>query len=670
MRHISFILFTLFWLLTASGCISNEEPVDKKAYVDFNVKIMTRGNGDNGPGDELNLSSVRILLFDKLGNCALNRKCTNTEFNRTTDSDGNTIITLIHSLSFTSQIIRDEFDVYAVLNDENGFYSSTVDGQKLSDGLDACSEGTHCLLTFRALLQTPLTYSSLTGLMPEEPPFVMCAHQERVTIPDGTTPGKPYTINLSESEDDYTDRSMAIIYIDKITSDNGDEDVPGIPDGDGKETPGDRAFTSRIFVTKAELINVPAQYVWNAEDNRREEGNAPLSETFLNISTDDKGYINDADLIRHWSGTLWQKFNCKLVQASTCDSTYGAWRMGGNGKQAWMVGKHEVEVKENDLATYQSLDKIAGEDGAREYRTKGQKGSFVNDLIDLILNGITEQGPYSDKSSEIEELTKEEALVSNTAWSLPIEKGWYVPENISTSKETATAIRIRLLIAKPEIKLDGEDIGDNWMKYVDWEPGGSQDTGGNGWNYYCGDDSLSKYTPKDGPYKGMLYDDIATNVVPEDDAKGLKQGGDVFLDKFAKICRHADIEQYMPNTGPNNTKDAPYHIVIGGLSARRRGGLADHEFVTNGSDADVKAYWQIPQGSIPVEFIIPINNADFDGDYSVRRNYRYNVTLTVNKNTYDILSKLDLSNGPSPTKSSANASPIKVSVERIKRSEP
>lgn len=608
MRHILFILFTLFILLSAAGCISNEEPIGKETYVDFNIKILTRGNGENGSGDKLNMSSVRIILFDKQGNCVVNTKYTTFEISQ--DETENTIIKIKDPISFTSQNIREEFDIYAVLNDESNFHSSTINGQSLSTCLEGCKVGTNCQSKFLDLLHTPLIYSSLTEITSEEPSFVMCAHKERVTIPDYTTWDNPYTIDLSKSETDenFTNRTMAIIYIDKITSDDDDN-----PNNDQSN---DLSSTSCIFVTNAELINVPAQYVWNDDENK---GNGlPLVANFFKVDTDEEGYIKNTDQYRSWSGTLTQTFKGSLYQEGTCEKDFRCWREEDNkGVDAWAIGYY------NSISPHPLT--ILDYNNAQNKRLTSNNGNFVLNMISKIVTELTAYDKYEDKMSDLTSLAKDDAVVSNNHWDIHVNQGWYVPENISTSSLTATAIKISLVIAKPEIILPDEDIGDSWMDYVDW---GKDD----GWKYYSEDNELT---------------DIGYDT------------GESFLKTFARVCWHNNIE----NIDIDGSSDG-YHCFIGGLSRRRYGDI-DETFTTDINNG-INASWQIPQGSITAEFIIPINNADFDDDYSIRRNWRYNVTLRVNKDTFEQIK----SDGTYLTRSSANSSPIKVNVERIKLSEP
>lgn len=599
MRHTLFILYILlFMLLLLSGCISNEIRVDKKTYIDFNVKILTRGNGDNGVGDALSVSSVRIILFDKQGKCVANQKY--TTFDRIQDSEENTIITVKEPISFTSWTIREKYDIYAVLNEE-GFYDKTTNEQRrLSEYLNGYIVGTNCQQDFIDLLHMPLAYETIQPITnADEPCFIMYAHKEEIAIPDNTTQGKPYHIDLSD-ENKLTDRSMAIVYIDKITSDNGNEDITG-----------DRSLTSRIFVKSADLINVPTQYVWNDNDNRG-EGNWLPEKNFFTLSTDADGYVNDAGQ-RIWPGILTQTFTGSLYQEGVCERDFRCWRKSDNkGVRGWAIGYHN-NVSPLVISTYNL---------AQEKRTEANNGNFVDDMIDAIVDELTSYDKYEDRLSDLTSLEKAEAQVSDTYWNISVNQGWYVPENISTSSRTATAIKIHLVIARPEIILPEENTGSAWMDYVNW---------GKGWKYYSDDKEL-----------------INT---------GYSESYD-FLYKFARICWHNDIEQI----DRDGSRDG-YHCFIGGLSRRRYG---DIDATFNTDMENVNGSWKIDAAtSIEKEFIIPINNLDFDNDYSIHRNYRYNVTLKVNKNTYNLLSNTSIR-----SKSSMNTSPIQASVEKIKLSEP
>ena len=105
------------------------------------------------------------------------------------------------------------------------------------------------------------------------------------------------------------------------------------------------------------------------------------------------------------------------------------------------------------------------------------------------------------------------------------------------------------------------------------------------------------------------------------------------MNKYDSICWHNDIDKLNMGGNDGSGINQGYHCCIGGLSMRRKGYI--NETFTTKMEG-INAFGILNQKTVAKwNSLSPSNNADFDNDYSIRRNWRYNVTLRVNKDTFE-----------------------------------
>lgn len=258
---------------------------------------------------------------------------------------------------------------------------------------------------------------------------------------------------------------------------------------------------------------------------------------------------------------------------------------------------------------------------------------------------------------------------SPQTWSIDLDETYYVPENISAGFDTSytTCIKVKLVLAKPSIELksgysldqipspSGELIGGtssywltnsffaksggNYNKYTE-EEFNIEETSGHiigtntttsklHINHYDKNNKIDGYKHKNG----NANDKVDTENLNENNI--LNYSLDYFFKEYGHIVNPSTGTEYEQGlTGNNRPEDNNFNVYIDFENFYRRvDGLTGVSSITQSADC-VDFDWGINPANAK-EFYIPVNNnIDGDGSYSIVRNTKYTVNLTVAQQTY------------------------------------
>lgn len=276
--------------------------------------------------------------------------------------------------------------------------------------------------------------------------------------------------------------------------------------------------------------------------------------------------------------------------------------------------------------------------------------SATNSVADLItdLSAIFQKKTYySTNKYTITSLgsSHSEEYCTPDRWKVNLGDSYYVPENIQTSSANATCVKVSLAFAAPTIDVSGVPLAEL--------PEAADATGGT-YTYYF-DHYYNKKSGKNDPQvidkqtyiltTGQLKDGGDNKILKSkrnnDGSYGDPEKKDFSVATLFEYDGHivdADDETIECTAATANNS---YHVYIDGESFWRTGtGLTAMTTVDQHQNGATFS-WNIPSsdddgtdGIYEVkEFLIPVNNMQFDGDYSIRRNTRYTVKLTVGQNT-------------------------------------
>lgn len=251
---------------------------------------------------------------------------------------------------------------------------------------------------------------------------------------------------------------------------------------------------------------------------------------------------------------------------------------------------------------------------------------------------------------------------SPQTWSIDLDESYYVPENISADFDTSytTCIKVKLVLANPSIELKSSYD-------LDQIPSPSGELTGGTSSYWLTNSFLAK-TAKNGTYNVPMTEEFnigtatsgklhinhynAQNKIdgyrhkngnPNDkvDTDNLDDNNilNYSLAEIFKMYGHivnpstgTEYEQGL--TGTNRPTDNNFNVYIDFENFYRRvDGLTGVSSITQSADC-VDFDWGINPANAK-EFYIPVNNnIDGDGSYSIVRNTKYTVNLTVAQQTY------------------------------------
>lgn len=515
------------------------------------------------------VNSVRIIAFDANGVCAINKLYT-TGLTPVDVADVWTV-NITEELELTASTSKN-YDLYAVINEDGNILSGTEN--TLTDLIeDNITEGSRTMNLFLSYFNSPVEYTE-TAATGTEPAFLMGAVAS-YTMSEGDSK-TPANVQFSVIK-----RSLAQVTVNSITS------QPASGDYSSTEIP-------KVFVLGVSLENVPSSAAWGTNS-----GSLKASPTSIAVgSANSDGYYD-----RTWTGTVSQTVTVYTIKREATDARY--WRTHKDSNTGWAFGEPAyVYYDNNDVNAYNAakggLQKIAD-------TYKDQIKTLNETDLPAVFSSTSN---ISGISYEVASLASQGASSpSDGYWNVSLGQSFYIPENIASETGNETFIKVILAISNPQLVLSSMTAGD-YPVPTSINEEDSELT----WAYCINDyniaDASSKIT-----YKGTANKE-----------KWIKQA---FIDNGHILASDASCTQGAEVTGNNGSK---YYLAYVDGFSRRATGTAD--VVVDNTTPGIGLDWNVPtSGDNVYEFRIPVNNKAFDGDYSVRRNTKYSVTLHVTNET-------------------------------------
>lgn len=391
----------------------------------------------------------------------------------------------------------------------------------------------------------------------------------------GTTPRdeEPLFVMMARKKQTITVSTLNTIRFD-IDGTTAKRPMAQVVIGSISSSSGDIASNSKIFVKDMRLVNIPQSYCLDGSNS----GSSLLTDSeMLSLSglpLDANGFFS-----RNWSGEASATFCNWEIQDMEEDYrlyfTKDDKRLNANNwKMQYAKESFSQSVADNIYNTYPSADT------KNEFPQKTLE-RILTSLSDIDRDNASKDGNYGSSHYRIDQTSQ--ISLSEDAWSVEIGKSYYIPEHISADRDKCTALEITLCLAEPVLDISACLWGE--MPST--------------WSYYSSE-----------TYLGLDKD----NIAPE----------------LASMNSGAYVAQFVRT---EDAGDGNRYVFIGDFSRRK-------SLEQNFSASETAS---LPEGAIlswnPVKEItvrIPVNDRNYDSDYSVRRNTRYNVTLKVTDSTYNL----------------------------------
>lgn len=287
----------------------------------------------------------------------------------------------------------------------------------------------------------------------------------------------------------------------------------------------------------------------------------------------------------------------------------------------------------------------AAETGRKSIDVQYAAGNSVDDLLADLEAIFQRKTYYSTDKYTLTGLGSNHSAEYCTPdrWKINLGDSYYVPENIQTSSTNATCVKVTLALAAPTIDISNVPLAKL--------PEADDATGGT-YTYYF-DHYYQTKQDKNNPsvltkqtlelaYTGNVGDNAHKIKKTKTNNKGEYIDPDNVNFSIATLFEldghivDADDETIECTAATTNNR---YHVYIDGESFWRTGtGLTAMTTVDQNQNGAV-FNWNIPtSGTYVKEFLIPVNNAQFDSDYSIRRNTKYTVKLQVGATTLSRMS--------------------------------
>lgn len=463
------------------------------------------------------------------------------------------------------------YDLYAVINEDGNILSGTEN--TLTDLIeDNITEGSRTMNLFLSYFNSPVEYTE-TAATGTEPAFLMGAVAS-YTMSEGDSK-TPANVQFSVIK-----RSLAQVTVNSITS------QPASGDYSSTEIP-------KVFVLGVSLENVPSSAAWGTNS-----GSLKVSPTSIAVgSANSDGYYD-----RTWTGTVSQTVSVNTIKRETTDARY--WRTHKDSNTGWSFSGPSFYYYNND-------DKNAFEEAQKgpEKINERYEGQVVTLNTTDLPAVFSSPSNISGISYEVASLDSQGASSpSDGYWNVSLGQSFYIPENIASETGNETFVKVILAISNPQLDLSSMTAGD-YPVPTSINEEDSELT----WAY-C----INGYNIADASSK-IIYGG-------KEKDKWIKQA---FIDNGHVLASDASCTQGAEVWGKNGSK---YYLAYVDGFSRRATGTAD--VVVDNTTAGIGLDWNVPtSGDNVYEFRIPVNNKAFDGDYSVRRNTKYSVTLHVTNET-------------------------------------
>ncbi|MGN0201161.1 MAG: hypothetical protein ACI4A2_07895 [Candidatus Cryptobacteroides sp.] len=340
---------------------------------------------------------------------------------------------------------------------------------------------------------------------------------------------------------------------------------------------GDLASNAKIFVKDMRLVNIPQSYCLDGSNS----GSSLLTDSeMLSLSglpLDANGFFS-----RNWSGEASATFCNWEIQ--DMEEDYRLYLTKDDKKDDKRLNANDWKMQYANESVSQSVaDNIYTSTDTNNEFPKKTLERILTSLSDKDRDNASKDGNYGSSHYRIDQ-TSQKISLSEDAWSVEIGKSYYIPEHISADRDKCTALEITLCLAEPVLDISACLWGE--MPST--------------WSYYSSE-----------TYLGLDKDNIAPELA--------SMNSKAYVAQFVRTEDAGDGNRYV-------------YVFIGDFSRK--------SLEQNFSASETAS---LPEGAIlswnPVKEItvrIPVNDRNYDSDYSVRRNTRYNVTLKVTDSTYDL----------------------------------
>ena len=311
---------------------------------------------------------------------------------------------------------------------------------------------------------------------------------------------------------------------------------------------------------------------------------------------------SDQCLARTWDGTISCQYDGALEQVNRLDKRY--YRTTKDTRTGWNFAESGFAYDKND-------------------ETLGSRKECL-DKLKTDLNAAFAAGEdVTEGIVALSEMDRQTLVVSETPWTVEIGKSWYVPEKVvDDANDSPIAIRLRLAVATPDLSV-------SLTTWSEWEHLVGSITKTSDYSFGNNDTKVSSINVSDKDVEAAFNEnkhycwsnDPDMVDKPRENGKGYWY----FIDNFMQLKQ----------------------------------GQINHLFQTG--DNNVTTGWKgITTTEKVKEYIIPINNKNVGGDYSVRRNVHYQVSLTVTDDTYQALNSLGTGGASRPyVRGSVSVKPLK-----------
>lgn len=460
------------------------------------------------------IESLRVLVFDASGSLV-----SNTLFNsgwtgpQWSEDDNAYISSISGSEQGRNQILASVGTnyVYLVVNE-------SVGGENLVSQLKAVQSKT---VMDNDIRTTKVEYTDLIPVNDAaEPPFLMCVYDE-VTVLGGQVTPLDIT-GLSTRNAIYgfpMRRTMAKIILDSVTGGvevNGNIVGTEIPwDGNASvdQIPGDTGndklkATSAIHILGLELVNVPKYYSWEQNKDKTYPTYSPeLGYRADPIPVASSEYIAEYNYFgRAWGGDITVS---GLVPFTRVDALADFWKTevsaGGNAyavifedqvPDTYFIWSIDQTITQSQILgwslSYANPDKSVW-NNYEYYRIDSNgkvcaynnsdvqiSGDAPNDhfnlnsgnFIDFYKNQYWEENNYRPGKPVAGIPEMGEVVIDPAVWQLNFDKrGYYIPENVSSSTEKRTILRIKASIATASASFTDEEVQGLIDQFMNDNPG-------------------------------------------------------------------------------------------------------------------------------------------------------------------------------------------------------
>lgn len=595
----SVVMITLLFL----SCVKSEDSfqnatVKLRLEGGIGVTIPDAAADTRAEAIQPTVETLRVLTFNSSGALMGNVLLQGNQLGIAADASNHWIITIPNN-TFVEASYGDNH-VYVVLNESVAGITEQLTAANLTQTQMETIRGGK--VAYNELI--PVTEGS-------EPPFIMCVY-DVVNVSQSQA-----TLNLTGLGDgDYGEptygfpmrRTMAKIVLESVyggvgvdgkiigtditynpsstTDQTGTEDIVTLG-SDGKPIAGstgnvDLAYTSEVFVSKLEILNVPTEYSWAQEKDDSLNNVTSSASSFLPAQDVSNAYVLPENPIpsqnymqRVWNGSIVASGSVGFARIDSFPIFY---------KQEANKGVNSYDIGE--------AYPFASEPDPTSDDAEFNSGNFIPWVTELYGGDHIIEGVVTPKLETLD-LTSD---LDPAAWSVATVAGkneYYIPENIQTNNPAnQTMLRVHLSIGNVMVNVDEEEI------------------------------------------QRIINESLAAEKIPiikEDGTQITITGKDVsYVIQQAKAIQNpTTIGDGLGSQGQAIVQDLAWGICYDGINAIWSGTYEDIK--------DQQGYYFVDVTSKVTNFYvdIPLYNNDAPNDHNIYRGHEYKVKLYITRQNGD-----------------------------------